>query len=126
MKFKILMIQYEKVLSKINFFADQSEVIDFLLNRIEISFLEPEQTIVSQNDPLYRDIYFTGAGLAAVFKSIDSRSRVKVDTIEEGKMIGVVSVIYDCNPQTSVEALSYCTIATIPNYDFKEMLCFFP
>jgi len=42
MKFRILMIQYEKVLTKINFFTEQTEVIDFLLNRIEISFLEPE------------------------------------------------------------------------------------
>jgi len=61
-----------------------------------------------------------------VFKAIDSRTRVQVDTIEEGKMIGVASVIYECNPFTSVEALSYCTIATIPNFDFKEMMCFFP
>ena len=41
-------------------------------------------------------------------------------------MIGAVSVIFDCNPFVSVESKSYCTIATIPKYDFKELLCFFP
>ena len=49
-KFKVLMFQYRSVLENVNFFEGNTKVIDYLVNRIEVSFFQPEMTIVRQFD----------------------------------------------------------------------------
>lgn len=114
------------MLNKVTFFENNQELIQFLLSRLEISFLVPEQCIIQQNNPAYKNIYFTGAGVASVYKDIDSRSRILVDQIDEGNIINLQSVINDVNPMFSVESKSYSTVATIHGHDFKEMLGMYP
>ena len=57
-----------------------------------------------------------------MFRSFEVRHTEKVDTLEEGKMIGEISAVFDSAPLFSVETKSYCTIAMIRNRFFKEML----
>lgn len=44
------MFQYRSVLENVNFFEGNTKVIDYLVNRIEVSFFQPEMTIVRQFD----------------------------------------------------------------------------
>ena len=57
-----------------------------------------------------------------MFRSFEINHTEKVDTLEEGKMIGEISAVFDSAPLFSVETKSYCTIAMIRYRFFKEML----
>mgnify|MGYP006129631653 CR=1 FL=1 len=57
-----------------------------------------------------------------MFKSFDISHKEHVDTLEEGKMIGEISAVFDSAPLFSVETKSYCTIAMIRYRVFKDML----
>lgn len=57
-----------------------------------------------------------------MFKSFDISHQEHVDTLEEGKMIGEISAVFDSAPLFSVETKSYCTIAMIRYRVFKDML----
>ena len=57
-----------------------------------------------------------------MYKSFDVRHEEQVDLLEEGKMIGEISAVFDSAPLFSVETKSYCTIAMIRHKIFKDML----
>lgn len=42
MKFRILMFQYKRILQNVSTFKDKHTEIDFLLQRIDVRFFEPE------------------------------------------------------------------------------------
>lgn len=46
MRFRVLMIQYTKVLKKVSIFRDCKHEMEYLLRRIEINFFEPEQELM--------------------------------------------------------------------------------
>ena len=43
MRFKVLIIQFKKLLSNLFIFMDRSEEVDYMLQRIDIKLHEPEQ-----------------------------------------------------------------------------------
>lgn len=45
-RFKVLMIQYNRVLEEVHYFKDNREAIDYLIQRIEVNFFEPETQFV--------------------------------------------------------------------------------
>ena len=57
-----------------------------------------------------------------MYKSFDHSHKEHVDTLEEGKMIGEISAVFESAPSFSVETKSYCTIAMIRYRIFKDML----
>ena len=71
LKYKVLIIQYRSVLEKVHFFKGQQEIINYLLQRIEVMFFEPETTIVRQFDQKNKHIYFTGEGICNLYKAFE-------------------------------------------------------
>lgn len=60
MRFRVLMIQYTKVLKKVSIFRERKKEMEFLLRRIEINFFEPEQELMRQQDSSFRKVVITG------------------------------------------------------------------
>lgn len=89
MRFKVLIIQYKKILNEIFIFMDRHKEIDFVLERIDISFYEPEQRIMEQFDENFRRLLITGDGICKVYKYFDSRQRLCLGDMKEGSLVGV-------------------------------------
>lgn len=88
LKFKVLLYQYRSVLENVKFFEGNAKVIDHLVNRIEVSFFQPEMTIVRQFDTHDKNMYFTGAGICNIVRQFDSKTTREMDVLKEGQMVG--------------------------------------
>ena len=66
MRYRVLMIQYTKVLRKVSIFRERKKEMEYVLRRIEIGFYEPEQELMSQFDSTFRKVVITGQGMCHV------------------------------------------------------------
>lgn len=73
MRYKVLIIQYERIFQNIYIFMDRKEEINFLLGKLDISFYEPEFKIMNQFHDVFDKLLITGNGLCKVFKYFDTR-----------------------------------------------------
>jgi hypothetical protein len=104
---------------------DRNEEIDFLLRKLDISFYEPEFKIMSQFQEEFNQLIITGNGFCKVFKYFDTRKRLCLGTIEEGQLLGVPQVLFECKPFYTIETMSYCTIGFISNTAVKDLMTSF-
>ena len=81
---------------------------------------------MQQYDDYFRKIHITGAGVCNVYKYFDARNRVCLGQLKEGEMCGEPSIIFDSDPQHSIEGQSYCTIGTIQHQDMLSFFGKFP
>lgn len=56
----------------------------------------------------------TSAGTYTVYQYHDSRTRICLGYLAQGSLIGEVQCIFDSAPLVTVEAQSYCSVATVP------------
>lgn len=126
MRYRVLMIQYTKVLKKVSIFREKQKEMEFILRRIEIGFYEPEQELMRQFDDTFRKVVITGAGICHVYRSFNSKKKVCLGTLKEGSIKGETSVIFNSNPIYTVKAMSYCTIGVINEQNFNDFLSHFP
>ena len=67
-------------------------------------------------------MYFTGEGHCSVYKNIDTSKRIQLGEVNEGTMIGAISVLFNIPPILTIESHSYCSMVMIKNKCFNEML----
>ena len=79
-----------------------------------------------QFDSSFRRLLITGNGHCKVFKYFDSRQRLCLGDLNEGSLVGVTQVLFDCNPLYTVETMSYCTVGEIENSKFIELITAYP
>lgn len=120
-RYKVLILLYKHVLSGVHFFKKHKKAVEYLVQRIDVQFLEPETMFIAQFDNDNFDIYFTGAGLCNIWRYFDSKHKELLDELSEGKMINEVAAAFETAPEFSVESVSYCTIGKIQYKLFSEM-----
>ena len=64
MRYKILILEYKGVLNSVLSFKDKEEEIDFMLNKINCQFIEPEVKLMKQFDKSHKNISLMGTGKA--------------------------------------------------------------
>jgi CRP-like cAMP-binding protein len=77
---------------------------------------------MEQYDDYFRKIHITGAGVCNVYKYFDARNRVCLGQLHEGELCGETSILFDSDPQYSIEGQSYCTIGTIEEVNMNKFL----
>ena len=46
--------------------------------------------------------------------------------LNEGSLVGVSQVLFDCDPLYTIETMSYCTVGVIPVEKFQELISAYP
>lgn len=125
-RYKVLVLLYHHVLSGVHFFKQHNAAVQYLVQRIDVVFLEPETIFIKQFDNDNFHIYLTGAGVCNIWRYFDSRHKELLDNILEGEMINEVATAMETAPEFSVESVSYCTIGKIDYKLFCEMITQLP
>lgn len=88
MQFKVLTELNKASLQNQYVFSGCDEEILYILDEIELNFFGPEQVIMEQYDHSFRKLMITGMGVCNVYKYFDSRNRVCLGELQEGRIIG--------------------------------------
>lgn len=121
-RYKVLVLLYDHVLSGVHFLKQHQSAVEYLVQRIDVVFVEPETSFIKQFDNDNFHIYFTGAGVCNIWRHFDSRHKKLLDKLLEGKMINEVAAAMETAPEFSVESVSYCTIGKIDYKTYCEMM----
>lgn len=61
-----------------------------------------------------------------MYKYFDARNRVCLGQLHEGELCGETTILFDSDPQLSIEGQSYCTIGTIEHEGMNKFFGTFP
>ena len=78
-----------------------------------------------QFDSSFRKVVITGQGVCHVYRKFSSRKHVFLGTLVEGSLTGETSVIFNTDPDYTIQAMSYCTVGMINEQNFLDFLSHF-
>ncbi|CAG9318026.1 unnamed protein product [Blepharisma stoltei] len=124
-KQKISACLFEKVFRESEFFEGNSQLIKFVLQKLDSQFFQPEYSVVNQFDT--EDcIYFVGMGSCEVEVLDEYKNSHSVRILEPGSYFGEVSALYKTPRTASVKTRTYSTLAVITKPILGELLKKFP
>ena len=119
---------YRNILSRNIVFFQNTAVIDFVVNRLQNKFYEPEKVVIQQFK-FPKKFYFIVEGSCGVYtymtKGTESSLR-KIKKLEANSYFGEIGLLYNTRRTAYVYTLCYTTLAFLRRSYFEKLICNFP
>ena len=80
---------------------------------------------MDQFDTNFRKLLITGNGVCKVYKNFDMQ-RLCLGDLKQESVVGIHTVLFDCNPLYTIETMSFCNIGHVSRSHFKDIASDFP
>ncbi|OMJ86623.1 hypothetical protein SteCoe_11839 [Stentor coeruleus] len=122
---EVLKCIYQPMLTKNFLFLDDPKLSDFIINRVNYTFYQPEEEIITEGTRA-ADFYILVNGVCAVFVKLKNHKKTKVCSINEGMQFGEIGLLYKTYRTATVVSHGFSTVAHLGKDEFRILTNAFP
>ena len=116
---------FSVVINSNELFQHNDNLVDFIVYKINLTMLMPEQVVVQQGEKP-TDFYFLAKGDCEVFVKDEKKRDTFVKTLHPGECFGEIALINKQRRTATVKTKNYSTVGAINEEAFHEMCYLFP
>mmetsp|Transcript_14255 Transcript_14255/g.22204 ORF Transcript_14255/g.22204 Transcript_14255/m.22204 type:complete len:115 (+) Transcript_14255:1993-2337(+) len=102
-------------------FMENSSVIGFLLNSLEVRIFSPESEVLKAYDGATGDLFFIGDGHTDAYYHSDLKQKSQLIELRKGSIFNHIAAIFGFRWPISYISKSYTTIGRVKGKEMKEL-----